>query len=399
MQVRKRHRLAIVISHPIQYHAPMYTRIARDGRFELKVFFMSDRGARAYHDKFAGTLIKYDNPILEGYSYEFLKQGEPKTAWQQRTEFWSPSLARKLIEYGPDAVYFHGYTNSSFWPAMQACHRGGIAVLLRGENEDLLPRPLWKRVIRELFLKILLTRVDAILYIGELNRQFFLRRGWPVERLFYVPYSVDNKYFRAGFSEEQVAEMRERVRQRHNLPRDARLFIYTHKLRDTMRPLDAVRAFVNAIPRIPASAALIMCGDGDLKKAAEEVATSAPPGRVFFTGYLSQNDLREHMLASDVMVNPAIEPWGCSVNEGIASGLAQISSDMVAGWPDMVKEQVNGWVYSSGDLEALAAVIVNAATIGLDQLRAMKDGSLALSRILSFDTCADGLAQAMASQV
>ena len=81
------HRLAIVISHPIQYHAPIYSYLAEDGRFQIKVFYMSDRGARPFYDKFSGRVVQYDNPILVGYEYVFLNSGEPRTWWQQKTEF------------------------------------------------------------------------------------------------------------------------------------------------------------------------------------------------------------------------------------------------------------------------------------------------------------------------
>ena len=59
----KPYRLAVAISHPIQYHAPLYRHRALDGRFELRVFFMADRGACAYYDDFAKTTVRFDNPI------------------------------------------------------------------------------------------------------------------------------------------------------------------------------------------------------------------------------------------------------------------------------------------------------------------------------------------------
>src|SRR2546423_633650 len=79
-------RLAIVVSHPIQYHAPLYTFLAKDGRFDLRVFYMTDRGARAYYDAFAKTTVTFDNPILNGYEYEFLRTGEPEGWWSKKTE-------------------------------------------------------------------------------------------------------------------------------------------------------------------------------------------------------------------------------------------------------------------------------------------------------------------------
>lgn len=391
-------RLAVAISHPIQYHAPLYTYLAKDGRFDLRVFYMTDRGARPYYEPFAKTWVRYDNPILSGYDYVFLRSGEPKGALAKKTELMRFSLTRALRQWKPEAVYFHGYDNPAFWPAMRWCRKSGVAVLLRGENEDVLPRPRPRRAARELFLRLLMPSIDAFLYIGEENRRFFLRRGVPESKLFYVPYSVDNDYFRAGADAAELDGARQSVRAQYGLPADARLFIYTHKLRDTMRPVDAVEAFARAARTFTRPNALIMCGDGDLRAACEAAAAKMPEARIVFTGFIAQSALRQHLLASDVMINPAVEPWGCSVNEGLAAGLAQISSDMVVGWPDMVRSGENGEVYPCGDIDALAALVTRFANAGGEEIEAMKRASLRLATdVLSFRTCADGIAAAVAS--
>lgn len=391
-------RLAVVISHPIQYHAPLYQYLARDGRFDLHVFYMTDRGARPYYDRFAKTTVSFDNPILEGYDYTFLRKGEPKSWFAKKTEFYRFSLLRTLSAWRPEAVYFHGYDNPAFWPAMRWCRRNGVTVLFRGENEDVLPRPAGRRPLREFFLRLLIPTVDAFLYIGEENRRFFLRRGVPESKLFYVPYSVDNDYFRGGVSDEALERIRAAIRAHHDLTGDTRLFIYTHKLRETMRPLDAVRAFGEAAAAFRRPTALIVCGDGELREDCERAARAFPSATIVFAGFISQSALREHLLASDVMINPAIEPWGCSVNEGLASGLAMISSDMVVGWPDMVRSGVNGESYPSGKLDVLAKLIADFANRSVEEIERMKRASYSLATdVLSFETCAGGIAAAVAS--
>lgn len=385
-------RLAIVISHPIQYHAPLYTWLARDGRFDLRVFFMTDRGARPYYDVFARKMVQFDNPILEGYDHVFLSRGEPKGKWASKTELMQWSLKRKLAKWRPEAVYFHGYDNPAFWPAIMWCRRNGVAVLFRGENEDVLPRPPIRRAMREMFLKMLIPRVDAFLYIGAENKQFFLRRGVPESKVFYVPYSVDNGYFRGGASESAIAAIRASVREKYGFPPDARLFIYTHKLRGTMRPLDAVQAFAQASSAFTRNAAFLICGDGELRSEVESIASSAPSGTIALAGFIPQSQLRDNLLGSDVMINPAVEPWGCSTNEGIASGLAQISSDMVVGWPDMVLSGENGEVFPCGDVGALARIITDFANRSDAEIESMKRCSYGLAiDVLSFRMCAEGI--------
>lgn len=71
-------KLVIVISHPIQYHAPLYTRIAQRHRFDLQVIFHNDRGVRSYFDPLANATVAYDNNLLDGYAHEFLTRASPK---------------------------------------------------------------------------------------------------------------------------------------------------------------------------------------------------------------------------------------------------------------------------------------------------------------------------------
>src|SRR5436305_15239443 len=66
-------RLAYIVSHPIQYQAPLLRRVAQEPDIDLTVFFCSDQGAREYVDRqFGGVRVKWDVPLLEGYRFQFL---------------------------------------------------------------------------------------------------------------------------------------------------------------------------------------------------------------------------------------------------------------------------------------------------------------------------------------
>src|ERR1700729_1806586 len=65
-------RLAYLVSHPIQYQAPLLRRIAQEPDIDLTVFFGSDFSMRDYKDEGFGVGVKWDVPLLDGYRYEFL---------------------------------------------------------------------------------------------------------------------------------------------------------------------------------------------------------------------------------------------------------------------------------------------------------------------------------------
>ena len=65
-------RLAVVISHPIQYFSPLFARLAATPGIDLKVFYCCDWGVREYRDPGFDTSFAWDIPLLDGYEHEFL---------------------------------------------------------------------------------------------------------------------------------------------------------------------------------------------------------------------------------------------------------------------------------------------------------------------------------------
>src|ERR1700677_4538330 len=70
---REKVRLAYLVSHPIQYQAPLLRRIAQEPDIDLTVFFASDFSVRGYKDVgFGGVGVQWDVPLLDGYKHVFL---------------------------------------------------------------------------------------------------------------------------------------------------------------------------------------------------------------------------------------------------------------------------------------------------------------------------------------
>jgi hypothetical protein len=61
-----KYKIAVVATHPIQYQAPLWRAIARDGRFELKVYFASRHGQNVALDPGFGKAFAWDIPLLGG---------------------------------------------------------------------------------------------------------------------------------------------------------------------------------------------------------------------------------------------------------------------------------------------------------------------------------------------
>ena len=103
-------RIAYIVSHPIQYQAPLLRRIAREKALDLTVLFLSDFSTRAYGDPGFGQAISWDVDLLGGYQSKVLP------AWGDRDSlgFWKPlttGVEEELRRGDYDVVWLHGYAH------------------------------------------------------------------------------------------------------------------------------------------------------------------------------------------------------------------------------------------------------------------------------------------------
>ena len=125
-----------MVSHPIQYQAPLLRRIAQEADIDLTEIFGSDFSVRGYQDAGFGVDVKWDVPLLDGYKYEFL----PRLRDKGNAGFASPitygHLSRLRGRNGEvpfDALWVHGYSSLNTIYGILAANLLGIPVLLRAE--------------------------------------------------------------------------------------------------------------------------------------------------------------------------------------------------------------------------------------------------------------------------
>ena len=65
-------KLGVLAHSPIQYHSPLYDRLAERGNVELDVLYLSDKGYRATIDPKFGVAVAWDIDLLSGHTHQFL---------------------------------------------------------------------------------------------------------------------------------------------------------------------------------------------------------------------------------------------------------------------------------------------------------------------------------------
>jgi glycosyltransferase involved in cell wall biosynthesis len=352
-----RPRLGVLATHPIQYQTPLYQELSRRGAVDLEVAFLSDSGARAYHDPGFGTEITWDIDLLGGYRSLLLAPGagSGRVHWPGRLAAW---IRRQ------DAVVLHGHADPRMLFAAAACRVLGVPYLLRG---DAHPRPLSRgpRVAaRHAVARLIVRGAAAALPAGQLNAAFYQRYG-PVPR-FDAPYSVDNDRFAA----KAAAARGERAARLASLGLDTRLpvVVFSGKLVPGKRPFDLLDAVGSTGVRLN----LLVLGDGPLR---EEVRGFEGRLPMRCLGFVNQADLPGWYACGDILaLTSGVEQWGLVVNEGMACGLVPVVSDAVGCAPDLV--QGVGEVYPTGDVGALAHALATVCR-DLDDRKARAQARLA----------------------
>ncbi len=390
-------RLAYLVSHPIQYQAPLLRRIAAEPDLDLTVLFCSDISLRPFHNPGFGRVVGWDVPLLEGYRHRFLPVWGPRQPVTGLRPF-THGIGQILDESDFEALWVHSYARLGNIAAMLAARRRRIPVLLREEMNALSARrSVLKRGLKRIGMAGLDRLVAAYLAIGSANHDYYRAHGIADARIFPMPYAVDNDRFRRAA--DAVRPERARRKTELGIPADRPVAAMAARLIEAKAPDDLIaawRLFTETLPpeRRPF---LVIIGEGPLRPMLEHAAAGIDTIR--FTGFRNQTELPAFYAMTDLLILPSHrEPWGLVINEAMNAGCAILASDWVGAARDLVRDGVNGAVFPAGSVRALAEALQRLfADPG--RLAEMGRQSLALIERWSFAEDIAGLKAALTATV
>ena len=397
-------RLAVVVSHPIQYHSPWFRLLAATGAVDLKVFYLWDFGVEPRFDRQFGRSIQWDIPLLDGYEHEFVANSSPDPGTHHFGGLRNPDLVERLHNWRPDAILLFGYLFRSHFDVMFSRRLRGIPMLLRGDSHELFRPPGPRSMLKRWARSALFRRFDAFLAVGAANAGYFRRSGAPESKIHFAPHCVDNERFQGAAPEaiREAAEWRRQMGIAENSP----VVLFAGKFEGKKRPLDLVKAFGVALERLRQDAgpqaALLLLGSGDLEGRLRAAAGDQLNRTVFVAPFQNQSRMPCVYAACDVFVLPSYgseETWGLAVNEAMNLGKPAIVSSHVGCGPDLVQPGETGWIFPAGDTGALADVLVHA--ISMDGSLRAKMGAAARRRVsaYSYEAATAGLLRAVSGLV
>lgn len=358
-------RLLYLVSHPIQYQAPLLRLIAAEPDIQLRVLFERIDQSGSFHDPGFDVEITWDGDLLSGYEHHHVTSER--------------AMERHLLD--ADVLWVHGWDSSLKRRALDLARRCAVPVLMRGENTMAAMPDGWgpRGILKRLYLSRIFLRCAGYLCVGSDNREYYRIHGVADAQLHHMPYAVDNEAF--ARSDE---DLQNRLRLELGLEPDRLVVLFAGKLLRRKNPV----LLLEAMQRINHEAAgcpyLLFVGDGEEAGRLRKLAHGLD--WVKFLGFQNQGALPSIYALSDVFVLPSQrEPWGLAVNEAMAAGTAVISTDECGCSADLVDDSV-GRVIPAYDGPALVAALEDILS---DRSACRELGEAAKRRIASWSFAED----------
>ncbi len=127
---------------------------------------------------------------------------------------------------------------------------------------------------------------------------------------------------------------------------------------------------------------LTLAGDGEMRLEVETLIKQYKlESYITITGWISSDEVKAQILSSEVMVLPSFaEGLPVVIMEAMALKRPVIST-YVAGIPELVSHQENGWLCAAGDVDSLANMMSEALKTNKTKLKRMSD--LAYAKVVS----------------
>jgi glycosyltransferase involved in cell wall biosynthesis len=381
-------RIAVILSHPIQYYAPWFRYLNHEITIKLKVFYLWNFGVTTQIDPGFQKAFQWDIPLLEGYDYEFIENTSTDPGTHHFWGLQNPELISRVESFSPDAVLLMSYNYASLYHLLWRWNLSPL--IFRGDSHRLLASIGIKSWMRRLFIRQLFTRLSACLYVGKANYEYYRYHGVAPENLYFSPHAIDNKRFlpETTLVKDQAIDWKREL----GIPIDHQIILFAGKFEEKKRPLDLLLAFL--IAKLE-TVSLLFVGSGELESVLRAKATAQP--NIYFAPFQNQRFMPAVYAIADLFVLPSFgaeETWGLAVNEAMCLSCPIITSTHVGCTQDLVHPYENGLVFPAGDIPALAEALREAFS-DRDRLKQWGQASQKIISQYSYQQTTQGLIQAL----
>jgi len=334
-------KLAIITTHPIQYYAPVFKLLAK--QLDIKVFYTW--GKQVLENKYDPGFkrdITWDIPLLEGYNYHFSRNISKSPGSHHKNGIINPDLIAEINDFNADVLLVYGYAYHSHLKILRY-FKGKIPIYFRGDSTLLDKQNIFKKLVKNIYLKWVYKHIDYVFFVGLANRAYFKKYGITDANLINAPHAIDNDYFSA----DRLTEANH-IRNKMGLQEKDVLVLYAGKFETKKNPEILLHAFGKLRKD---NVALLLIGNGKTEQSLKEKAKTLKKKKsIFFEDFKNQSQMPAYYQACDLFCLPSKGPgetWGLAVNEAMAAGKPILISDKVGCQPNLVFESANGLIFKS----------------------------------------------------
>jgi 1,2-diacylglycerol 3-alpha-glucosyltransferase len=310
------------------------------------------------------------------------------TLWEGTAEEASPfavffTACRFFRRQKIRTVFLPSYSPSSAFALYAAAVVCGCRRIMMNESHAATERSTgWKKIVKRYIVK----GFHSALVGGIPQKRHFESFGLPANKIFTGYDAIDNEYF----AKEAAIARRNPIAKRRELELPDRYLLNLGRFVPKKDLETLILAYAEFRKRSVEPVELVMVGSGEQEEELKALARSlglavfephsvgfatnshkqpqADASRlikpaVYFMGF-QQISLNPSFYAlADAFVLPSVlEEWGLVVNEAMACGLPVVVSRAVGCAEDLVSHNVNGLLFSPGDVKVLADILYDLAS-------------------------------------
>jgi glycosyltransferase involved in cell wall biosynthesis len=347
-------RLAVLVTHPVQYFAPVFRELAQKPDLQLKVFFGCNHGVVPREDPNFGVAFKWDCQPTAGFEHEFLSNSSLENLKGLKGIGLAAKATLAISRYQPDTVLIFAYSPVFITISTLLLRLAGHKLMLRADTTDeALSRSYIKDKIRQLVLSFYYRQFTHFLPIGTDSINHYLRMGVDHSRMTLTHYAIDTEFFQKQV--DYWLPQRETLRAQIGIREQDHVLIYCGKMYAAKNPLIIPDALGELSPLEKEKIWFLAVGDGELREEFEQKVKCHLGERAIFVGFKNQSELGKYYAMANTLILPSREEvWGLVVNEALQFGLRVIVSDKVGCANDLITDIQKGWVFCGSNYVELA---------------------------------------------
>ena len=271
----------------------------------------------------------------------------------------SPKQKKKqLINFAKkekfDFIIINGYSESDRLGLIMYCRKKGIPYAIETDTPLNIPSSPLKKIIKRLLLRKIFSGNSYGFAGGTRQKELFRYYGMPESNIKLMPMSVDVDFFREIF--ERLPD-KEFLKIEHEIE-DKKIALYVGRFAPE-KNLFTLLAAVRKLKEKRNDFRLHLIGKGEQKIEILNYCNQYNlQDNVYVYDYMKAQELVAFYKMADVFVLPSsYEPWGLVVNESLACNLPVVASRNVGCVDDLIKEDENGDLFDSVDVEGLTLLL------------------------------------------